>query len=276
MEEVVQEKLNRLFSLLQGLERVVIAFSGGVDSTFLAAAAVRILQDKVVAVTAYSESLTEKEKAEAISLAEQIGIKHVLLRSDELQNAAFVANDRDRCYYCKKERFTGLLNWAMDNGSHWVIEGSNADDLSDYRPGMRATKEIGKIRSPLLEAGLTKNEIRKISQSWNLPTWNKPSAACLASRIAYGLPITAERLGQIEQAEECIKKFVSGQIRVRHHDNLARIEVSAENIPVLIDPQVRKQVTAALKQLGFTYVTVDLTGYRIGSMNETLLEAGGE
>jgi len=276
LKDAVQQKINELLSLLQGFERVVVAFSGGVDSSFLAAAAARVLKDNAVAVTAYSETLAESEKLEAIEIAKKIGINHELLNISELNSQEFVANNRDRCYFCKKERFTTLSEWAGENGYNWVLDGSNADDVSDYRPGMRAVEEMERVRSPLLEVGLTKAEIREISQEWDLPTWNKPSAACLSSRVAYGLPVTGERLSQIEQAEEFIKKFVSGQVRVRHHDNLARIEISPENIPQIVTPEISAQIAEALKKIGFTYVTIDLAGYRTGSMNESLTETSGE
>lgn len=266
----LDEKLDNLTQMLKEMGTVIVAFSGGVDSSFLAAAAQRALGDKAVAVTAYSETLPESERQEAITIAQQIGIRHVLLHISELVSEDFVANTPDRCYYCKKERFDALRQWADEQAIAWVLEGSNADDQSDYRPGMRAVDELAGVRSPLLEAGLTKDEIRTLSREWGVPTWNKPSAACLSSRVAYGLPITAERLKQIELAEAYVKQFCSGQIRVRHHDNLARIEVSPADIPVLADPEKATLINEELRKLGFTYVTLDLSGYRTGSMNAVL------
>ncbi|WP_371378993.1 ATP-dependent sacrificial sulfur transferase LarE [Sporomusa aerivorans] len=263
-------KLDNLTKILQEMGNVAVAFSGGVDSSFLAAAAQRALGDKAVAVTAYSETLPESERQEAIAIAKQIGIRHVLLHISELNSDEFVANTPDRCYYCKKERFDALKRWADDENIAWVLEGSNADDKSDYRPGMRAIDELCGVRSPLLEAGLTKEEIRVISKEWGVPTWNKPSAACLSSRVAYGLPVTAERLKQIEQAEDFLKQFCRGQVRVRHHDNLARIEVSPEDIAGLTAPDKAGLISAELRKLGFTFVTLDLAGYRTGSMNAVL------
>jgi len=253
---------------------VAVAFSGGVDSSFLAAAALRALGDNAVAVTAYSETLPESERQEAITIAREIGIRHVLLHISELNSADFVANTPDRCYYCKKERFDVLKLWAENEKIAWVLEGSNADDKLDYRPGMRAVDEMTGVCSPLLEAGLTKEEIRVLSREWGIPTWNKPSAACLSSRVAYGLPVTAERLKQVELAEDFIKQYCTGQIRVRHHDDLARIEVSAEEIATLAKAEIAAAINDELRRLGFTYITLDLSGYRTGSMNAALKLTG--
>ena len=265
--EINNIKIKQLQELLTGFGSVVVAFSGGVDSSFLAAAAVRAVGEKAIAVTAFSETLAETEKNEAILIAKEIGIKHILLNISELNSSEFVQNTVSRCYHCKKERFSVLADWAKEQGYSWILEGSNADDLSDYRPGIKAVEELESVRSPLLEVGLTKSEIRGISKEWKLPTWDKLSAACLSSRVAYGIPVTAERLKQIELAEELVKKFCTGQVRVRHHGNIARIEVEAEHIGRLASPQSASILKQGLKEIGFTYATLDLAGYRMGSMN---------
>jgi uncharacterized protein len=263
------EKLQQLNGIFQRLEKIVVAFSGGVDSTFLTAAAVRALgPDNVLAATAVSATLTDGEKAEALALGKQIGVQHVLLETDEFRDETFTANSAERCYFCKKIRFTALVQWAAARGFNWIVEGTNVDDKNDYRPGSRAVAELPSVRSPLKEAGLTKAEIRAVSKQWNLPTWEKPSAACLASRIEYGLPLTPERLKQVEEAEKFIRPFCQGQLRVRHHGSLARIEVEPEWISKLAEPETARRIAAKLKTLGFHHVALDLSGYKMGSLNQ--------
>ena len=266
----LETKLDKLVTLLLQMESVVVGFSGGVDSSFLAAAAQKTLGDNAIALTACSETLPRSEAEEAVAFAREIGIRHTFITISELKSDEFVANNASRCYYCKKLRFSALARWAAEAGYKWVLEGSNADDAADFRPGMKAVAELAGVRSPLLEAGLTKQEIRHMSKEWGLPTYDKPSAACLSSRIAYGLPVTAERLGQVEAAEELLKKFFSGQIRVRHHGNLARLELQPEQFGFLTKPAIVAELVNGLNGLGFTYVTLDLAGYRMGSMNHTL------
>ena len=263
-------KLHKLNELLTELGTAAVGFSGGADSAFLAAAAHRALDGRAVAVTCYSATLPESERLETAVIARHIGIRHVLLPQNELNSEDFARNDADRCYYCKKGRFAALAAWASLNGYCWVLEGSNADDTDDYRPGLRAIGELAVVRSPLLEVGLTKSEIRELSRQWGLPTWNKPSAACLSSRVAYGQPVTAAKLAQIEAAEAIVKKYCQGQIRVRHHGDLARIEVDPGELARLTRPDTARELGEQLKALGFTYITVDLAGYRAGSMNQVL------
>lgn len=271
----ITSKISELNKLLQGFGNVVIAFSGGVDSTFLAAAAKKVLsKDKIVLATAYSATLTVAERQDAAAIAGFLGLRHVLLPAGELDNPQFVANTPERCYYCKQGRFTGLVAWAHEHGCNWVLEGTNADDLGDYRPGLRALAEIPEVQSPLLAVGLRKQEIRQLSQEWGLPTYNKPSAACLVSRIAYGLPITDTMLQQVEQAEIVIRRYCQGQVRVRHHGELARIEVSPQDFTVIAQADNAQTIAQAIKGLGFKYVTLDLLGYRTGSMNEILEGVG--
>jgi uncharacterized protein len=266
-----EDKLSKLNEIFRTLEKVAVAFSGGVDSTFLTAAAVRSLgAENVLAATAVSATLTDDERAEAVKLAEKIGVQHVLLETDEFADETFTANSADRCYFCKKIRFQALVEWAAARGYPWIVEGTNVDDAGDYRPGSRAVAELPAVRSPLKEAGLTKAEIREVSKQWTLPTWEKPSAACLASRIEYGLQLTPERLKQVEEAEKLIRPLCKGQLRVRHHGSLARIEVEPEWIPKLAEPAIAGKIAAKMKALGFHHVALDLSGYKMGSLNEDL------
>lgn len=266
------DKADDLFELLHSCASAAIAFSGGADSAFLAAAAKKALGDKAVAVTAFSPTLSDTELANARLAAAEIGIRHIEIESDETGVPEFAANNTDRCYHCKKHRLKDICLWAEENGYAWVLEGSNADDAHDYRPGLRALAEYPKVKSPLKDSGLTKDEIRALAKDWGLSFWDKPSSPCLASRIKYGVPVTAERLKMIEYAETVVAGYcpAKANIRVRCHDDLARIEVDAENFPVLTDLRVAGEIAAKLAELGFSFVALDLAGFRTGSLNAGL------
>ncbi|OEH86495.1 TIGR00268 family protein [Desulfuribacillus stibiiarsenatis] len=263
----LQDKLQVLDQLLISMNRIMISFSGGVDSTFLLARAKHVLSDRVLAVTAASETFPQKEVDSAVQLAKSFSVRHIVTQIEELRNANFVNNDTDRCYHCKTGLFTHLLDIAKLEHISTICDGSNYDDLSDYRPGFKALHNLS-IRSPLLEAKLTKEEIRLISKEMGLPTWNKPSFACLSSRIPYGTKITLEKITQIEEAEEFLKSMGILQIRVRHHDAIARIEVYPKDFPIILENY--HEISDALRGLGFHYVTLDLQGYQTGSMNRRI------
>ena len=265
----LSEKYDFLKSYIKELESVAVAFSSGVDSTLLLKVAHDELGDKCIALTGSSESFPQTEQEESNSFCEREGIKQVLFFSNELQNEDYAKNPKDRCYHCKHILFSTMQKLAKENGVSYVLEGSNVDDLGDYRPGLNAIAELG-IKSPLREAGLTKDEIRQLSKQLDLPTFQKQSFACLASRIPYGERITAEKLKRIEEAEDFLKKKGFSYYRVRIQDKLARIEVLPKDIERFMEDSLRNEVVAYFKQLGFSYVTLDLQGYRTGSMNEVL------
>ena len=265
----MKEKLKRLRERVRGIGSAVVAFSSGVDSTFLLHVAHEELGERVVAATIRSHTFPKRELDEAAAFCRAEGVRHVVIESEELDIPGFAENPPDRCYHCKRELFSKLLAFARENGLAAVLEGSNLDDDGDYRPGRRAIQELG-IVSPLHEVGLTKAEIRALSRDMGLPTSDKPSFACLASRFPYGERITAAALERVERAEQWLLDAGFGltQLRVRSHGNLARIEVPPDDIPRLAARAT--EIAAAFKDFGFAYVTLDLRGYRTGSMNEVL------
>ena len=267
--DTVHEKYELLKSALLSYGSIVVAFSGGVDSTFLLKVAHDLLGERAVAVTAAPVFVPRREQNEALSFCSEQKIRQIIIPAEQLNIDSIRHNPPDRCYHCKREIFGKILEVAAQNGISTVAEGSNMDDTGDYRPGMRAIHELGVV-SPLLEAGLTKAEIRLLSQELGLPTWNKPSFACLASRFVYGEAITDKRLSMVDQAEQTLLDLGFRQFRVRIHGDLARIEILPEEFAQIMKAETRDRITRNLKEYGFSYVTLDLTGYRTGSMNEVL------
>ena len=262
-------KLDVLEKYIKSLGSVAVGFSGGVDSSFLLAVSHEVLGDKAIAVTASDASVPERELEEAKAFCKERGIRHFICVTDPLKDEGYRSNGPDRCYYCKRGIFTEIKKIAGENGIEHTAEGSNTDDLNDYRPGLRAVSELS-VKSPLREAGLGKSDIRIISKAMGLPTWSKPAYACLASRFAYGEEITKEKLHMIERAEQVLIESGFYEERVRMHGNVARIEVPPEDIPKLAADGVRESVYEGLRNAGFLYVALDLKGYRTGSMNEEI------
>lgn len=273
VDDELRNKYESLKTLLGDLGGVVIAYSGGADSSLLLKVAVDVLGPRALAITATSPTYPPKEVEEATRLARELGARHRIIGTDELETEAFANNPPERCYYCKTELFQKLVAIACEEGLPVVADGANVDDVGDYRPGLRAGAELG-VRSPLREAGLGKDDVRAISRELGLPTWDKPSFACLASRFPYGDRITAENLKQVAAAEQVLRGLGFQQIRVRHHGDTARIEVDPAEFPAIIHPERRDRIVRAFRELGYLYVTLDLAGYRTGSMNEPLRAAG--
>jgi uncharacterized protein len=269
MTDPVAEKDHALRERLASLGSVVVAYSGGVDSAYLAYAAHQTLGDRAVAITADSPSYPERHRRLALDIARQFNLRHEIIHTAELERPEYRANPANRCYYCKHELYTHLSRIAAERGAV-VVDGNNADDRGDYRPGRQAAREFG-VRSPLDEVDLSKAEIRELSRRAGLPTWDEPASACLSSRIPYNSEVTDEKLRMIERGEQVLRSLGFRVCRLRHHDTLARIEIAKDEIPRALEPDVNAAIVRELRAIGYRYVTLDLQGYRTGSLNEGLL-----
>jgi len=265
----LRDKQEKLFAALRPLDRVMVAYSGGADSAYLAWAAHQVLGDGALAITADSASMPESHKRDAEAFVHQFGILHEYIQTREFDNPDYLQNDANRCFHCKDELFTRLEEVGRARGIGHIIYGVNADDLGDYRPGQKAAGKH-QVKAPLVDAGLTKAEIRELSRMAGLPTWDRPASACLSSRIPYGTPVTIENVKTVERGEEEIKALGFRQFRVRYHGELVRLEIAPDELPKALTPEMARAFTSLFKGLGFKYVTLDLEGYRQGSLNEVL------
>jgi uncharacterized protein len=265
----VMTKQEHLIDLLRGMERVIVAYSGGTDSAYLAWAAHQALGDNALAITADSASIPESHKRDAEAFVRQFGIRHEYVETHEFDNPEYVKNDANRCFHCKDELFTVLEKVGLHRGFQHIVYGVNKDDLGDYRPGQRAAK-LHQVKAPLVETNLTKAEIREFSRQAGLPTWDRPAAACLSSRIPYGMPVTIQNIKTVEVGEEEVKALGFRQFRTRFHGELVRIEIAPDELPQALTLDMTRALTAIFKRLGYKYVTLDLEGYRQGSLNEVL------
>ena len=267
--DILALKQEALIESLRGLGRMIVAFSGGTDSAYLAWAAKQALGDDALAITADSASIPESHKRDAEAFVRQFGIRHQYIETHEFENPDYIRNDANRCFHCKDELFTRLDEYRSRHGNPIVVYGVNKDDLGDYRPGQNAAKQHH-VKAPLVEAGLTKPEIRELSRRAGLPTWDRPAAACLSSRVPYGTPVTIQTIKTVEVGEEEMKALGFRQFRVRFHGELVRIEVAREELPRALNLEMAARLTEVFRKLGFNYVTLDLQGYRQGSLNEVL------
>jgi uncharacterized protein len=267
----LESKERQLHEALGKVPSLIVAYSGGVDSAYLAYAAHRALGERMLAVTALSASYSERDRQEAEACVRRFKLPHEFIETDELANPSYRANNPDRCYFCKDELFDKLDELAVKRGFAAVAYGVNVDDQGDWRPGQRAAREH-RVLAPLLEAGLTKADIRELARRADVPVWNRPASACLSSRIAYGLEVTPERLKTIEQGEEALRELGFRQFRVRHHDELVRIEIAPDELPRALTPEMASKFVEIFKALGFKFVTLDLEGYRTGSLNTHLIQ----